>query len=228
MFKKTSNNYDSKHSTKESITSSFLNITASLKQMISLSKVYNFDDLENVHNTLQELNRQNISLQKKIKQCLISIPKSDNYIFVDCPPSMEIEEFCDIYRYRLNDLIPHIIRLNTDNNKLNYLYDTNEVYSGYRRAVEEYAKITPFKTFTKKIIVCFINYYENESDGIDVDNLDTKPFIDAAISRILVPDDNPKWVNVALLTTEGNPHTEVIVGYPKEVYQYLSANFIFQ
>lgn len=130
----------------------------------------------------------------------------------------------NVYYYRLRYLIPHMTRLDTTSDKYRYRYNKNGVYSSYAKSIFQYNKEHGFVKYDNTILVAFINLYDGKETIPDADNLDYKPFIDAAINKVLVPDDSLQWVQILSMADEekkGFPHTEVYAGEPENVLSLL-------
>ena len=127
-----------------------------------------------------------------------------------------------IYHYVLRYLVPHLTRINATTDKVKYRFNKDGVYSSYAKGVFRYEKDIGFRMFEDTILVAFLNLYDEKETIPDADNLDYKPFIDAAVKQVLVPDDSLRWVQ--LLSMAGKDrisHTEVFAGKPESVLSYL-------
>lgn len=189
-------------------------------KILSKCSVYE-NDLVQLHDLLQNYNCNLLSLQKTAMECASYLPEIDNYSVVPVPPTMRIYLEDGVYHYILNDLLPHRASMNMISGKVKYSYNKDIIYSGYRMAVEEYAGEKGFHEFREKIMVGIINVYNSKSPLCDHDNLDIKPFIDAAIKGILIPDDNPKWLShlwdYRIGENEEITHTEIYAGRAEQV-----------
>lgn len=166
--------------------------------------------LSNVSDRRVQLENTFIS-PKELRQDIIDIRRSNSKIrndihrLIDCLPDenyeltaekadMEIRFENDIYIYDLKESIPNRIKLNLSSKAIEYDIDRSYYYSRYRNCVLEYEESEGFHMFQNKILVyiqCL--YIENARDH---DNLEIKPFLDAAVNKILVPDDNMELVSI--------------------------------
>lgn len=220
MFKKISidNNINTVSSKK-----SFWHIVNESKNLLELisCKMNNIkpnDMPDTLVKAMTQIQKNIIELSKHLDSAAALLPGSKYYYDNTVSASMTIEYLSsNIYHYILSDDLPHIIHYDISTRTTTHYYDTTRIYSGYRKAVEDYMEKESFYQFEEKIFVAFVMFYEEKDILVDVDNKDIKPFLDAAISKIIVPDDNPNYVNVILLSVEGKKHTEVFAGGRKKV-----------
>lgn len=179
------------------------------------------NNLGQLHDLLRNYNCNLLSLQKTAMECASYLPEIDNYSFVPIPSTMRIYLEDGVYHYILKDLLPHRESMNMITGKVKYSYNKDIIYSGYRMAVEEYAAEEGFHKFQEKIMIGIVNVYSGKRSLCDHDNLDIKPFIDAAIKGILIPDDNPRWLSHLWDYRNGEneeiTHTEIYAGRAEQI-----------
>lgn len=144
------------------------------------------------------------------------------YSFAD--PTLTVSYENGVYHYVLDDLVPHRTRYDESSGKWRNKYDRNMVISGYRRGVEESTCDFSSAMFDKAnpVYLYFIHYFPENDVLLDLDNLDIKPFIDGAISRVVVPDDSPYYVRYIMDYGVGEcRHTEVFAGNKEKIKNLL-------
>ena len=152
------------------------------------------------------------------------LPQNTRYEKIDIPASLRMRKEDNCYHYILNSRLPHRLKYRTTDSirEVSTLRDRSIIYNGYYNGVMEYLSNHSIPMFSQRILVVFINFYTEEHSFYDEDNLDIKPFIDAAINKILVPDDNNQFVSIALCSKIGAyDHTEVYAGPKEAVIKYL-------
>lgn len=171
---------------------------------------------------LCEINQNIFKMQNCVRNCYDFLPEVE-YNLIPIEGSLEIFYNNGIYHFILDSLLPHRVTTDATTGKITHFYNKDVVYSRYRQAVEEYGKKHTINPFSQKVIAAFVQYYEKGKKMTDHDNLDAKPFIDAAIKNILIPDDSPKWLSQLWDYKEGSyTHTEVYVGNPQDVLNFLN------
>lgn len=162
---------------------------------------------------------------KNVSACLRKwyslLPQERNFeedVFFE-EPLLTMEKWNNGYHYILTELLPH----RSNNEK--YYYDKSLLYSGYRTGVEEFLMRETIPLFQGKIYLYFLNHV-NHCNFPDVDNLDPKIFIDAAVNKIIVPDDNPNHIGY-IMDSSVEPtlktcYTEVFAGAKNSIYKFLA------
>ena len=142
-----------------------------------------------------------------------------------CEPAMTIERIGEVYHFTLKGMIPHKITYDVSAGKKRYSYNKDILYSGYRRAVEDYLCENRVSIYKTKVLVAFVHYYPPNAKMIDHDNLHTKTFIDAVLKHIFIPDDSPACMDLyhtCRADDNKNTHTEVYVGQIEAVLDLIN------
>lgn len=159
----------------------------------------------------------------RIRNCLQELNGllPDNLdIITSAKADMEIKYKDNMYFYYLKEALPH--RKKVGNNKTTYDYDTNIFYSQYRNTILEYENENGFKPFNEKILIYILNKGPKNKGVRDADNLEIKPFIDAAVNKVLVTDDNMNNVAIHIDYCEDTTSSVMIVaGNETDVLRYI-------
>ena len=172
---------------------------------------------------LCKIRDQSVVLTKIVTHILNSFSREEEYVLTSTYSPICIELLDDgCYHYYLPERIPRKMNVDTKGNvpAITNKYDKNELFTSYHASVVDFNSNSPF-VMQEQILVAFINYYDNDEFWIDADNLDFKPFIDACIKGVLVPDDNGKHVDLYTKSKAGKPHTEVYAGREEVVLTHI-------
>ena len=145
------------------------------------------------------------------------------FTYTGSEKSLTMSKEGNLYKFVLNDLLPQRRLIKNSKDQIRYGSFKNYLSIGYREGLEEYLVQNDIIPFKDKVLACFINYYNESSELIDLDNLDQKPFIDICVSRVLVPDDSPTYISHLMLgqKSSGYSHTEVYIGNSSEIFELL-------
>lgn len=106
----------------------------------------------------------------------------------------------DILKIELDTLLPSV-----DSKSKNFIRD---LCSG---SFQEFFKNGKFKVYDEKVIICFFNYYDNQTNFRDNDNIDVSTLINL-LNIYVLHDDNPFWCDMYVKSLSGDyNHTEVYV-----------------
>lgn len=197
--------------------------TEKIHKYINNAKLF-FNDLDELEQQLLSAYSTSLDSIYLLQNCIDRIPTICQYEKLEVPATLKME-FCDsYYHYILKYRLPHRLKYRREDSakEISSLRDRSIIYNGYYNGVREFLNTNSIQMYEEKIFLVFINFYTSENEFYDEDNLDVKPFIDAAIKQVLVPDDNNKYISYAVCSKKGDyPHTEVYAGKKENVLSFL-------
>ena len=137
-------------------------------------------------------------------------------------PSVRVSVEGNVVHYVLDSLLPPCMRSEKAHASAvkEPLADLDDVCAGYLASVAAFgsASGSQLPWFSGGALLLFVHYY-GDGPEYDHDNLDCKPFIDCCVSRVVVPDDSPRFLDMlhAGVPAGKLPHTEAYVGPKTDV-----------
>lgn len=183
-------------------------------------------DIEKAAKYIEKTTKAARSMKKNIERAGQLLPQTKTgYNIKDTEPSARIEETDGVYHFTLDKLLPHRTTYNQTSNSYKYVYDRDELFSGFKTSIDMYIKDNNnlrLPVFDHNIGVLCISHYPGVS-MVDPDNLGTKEFVDSCITGFLVPDDSPEFVTLIVKgDKEGSKcFTEVYAGDIEKVKRLL-------
>ena len=139
--------------------------------------------------------------------------RKDEPKLFDAEPIMKIQKNNELYHFILETLLPHRPTFDKNKKEYRYQYESDLLVNRLRSSIKAYINHYGRPKMFDEITVLFIHHFGN-GNMIDLDNIKVKEFIDVAINKFLVIDDNPTQVSIVMIgeKKEGKRYTEVYAG----------------
>ena len=98
-------------------------------------------DIEKAAKYIEKTTKAARSMKKNIERAGQLLPQTKTgYNIKDTEPSARIEEADGVYHFTLDKLLPHRTTYNQTSNSYKYVYDRDELFSGFKTSIDMYIK----------------------------------------------------------------------------------------